>query len=210
MRHDRGAALRNTNRTMKIKVILSLIVVAAGLAAGIYFFRPHAFHGTVIQSPEPAHDFTLTGADGDVSLGDFRGKLVMIYFGYTFCPDICPATLASAAQAVREIDPSAKNIQLIMISLDPQRDTPEKLAEYVTHFHPSFIGITGTKEQLDEVASLYGIFYQKADGENSAGYLIDHTATLLVLDREGYLKLVFPFGVTPQEIAGDLKYMLRQ
>ncbi|MBK9779390.1 MAG: SCO family protein [Anaerolineales bacterium] len=195
---------------MKIKIFLSVIAVVAGLAAGYYFFRPHTFHGTVIQSPDPSYDFTLTSVNGDVSPSDYRGKIVLIYFGYTFCPDICPATLASVAQALRDMGTKAEDIQLIMVSLDPGRDTPEKLAEYVAHFHPSFIGITGTQAQLDEVASLYGIYYQKTQGSDASGYLIDHTATLLVLDREGYLKLVFPFGVTPQEIADDLKYMLKQ
>lgn len=195
---------------MKIKVILSVFAVVAGLAVGVYFFRPHTFHGTVIQSPEPSYNFTLTSVDGDVSVNDFRGKIVLLYFGYTFCPDICPGTLANAAQALRDIGPKAEDVQLIMVSLDPERDTPEKLAEYMVHFHPSFIGMTGTKEQLDEVASLYGIYYQINKGSDATGYLIDHTATLLVLDREGYLKLVFPFGVTAEDIADDLKYMLRQ
>ncbi|MBI2333173.1 MAG: SCO family protein [Chloroflexi bacterium] len=195
---------------MKIKVILSVIAIIAGLAVGFYFFRPHTFHGTVIQSPEPSFDFTLTGPNGDVSLSDYRGKVVLIYFGYTFCPDICPGTLANVAQALRGMGTKADDVQLIMVSLDPERDTPEKLAEYMGHFHPSFIGVTGTKEQLDEVASLYGIFYQKTESSGASGYLIDHTATLMALDREGYMKLVFPFGVTSQEIADDLKYMLRQ
>lgn len=195
---------------MRIKVILSIIAAITGLAAGFYFFRPHTFHGTVIQSPEPSHDFTLTSANGDVSLSDFRGKVVLIYFGYTFCPDVCPGTLGNVAQALRDMGTKAEDVQLIMVSLDPERDTPEKLAEYMGHFHPSFIGITGTKEELDKVASLYGIYYQKNEGSNATGYLIDHTATLLVLDREGYLKLVFPYGVTAQDIADDLKYMLRQ
>jgi protein SCO1/2 len=195
---------------MKIKIILGIFAVIAGLAVGFYFFRPHTFHGTVIQSPETSYNFTLKGANGDVSLSDYRGKLVLVYFGYTFCPDICPATLANVAQALRDLGPKADDIQVIMISLDPDRDTPEKLAEYVGHFHPSFIGITGTKAQLDEIASLYGIFYQKTEGSDATGYLIDHTATLLVLDREGYLKLVFPFGVTANDIADDLKYMLKQ
>jgi len=195
---------------MKIKVLISVFVLITGLASGVYFFRPHVFHGTVIQSPEQAFDFTLTDVNGDVSLSDYRGKLVLIYFGYTFCPDICPATLANVAQALRTMDTKADDVQLIMISLDPERDTPKKLAEYVAHFHPSFIGITGSKEQLDETASLYGIFYEKTEGAVNTGYMIDHTATLLVIDREGYLKLVFPFGVTANEIADDLKYMLRQ
>lgn len=196
---------------MKFKIAISIVVVLAGLAAGVYFFRPHTFHGSVIQSPETSFDFKLTGANGDVSLSDYRGKLVLIYFGYTFCPDICPATLANVGQALRKIgEDKASEVQTIMISLDPARDTPEKLAEYVKHFHPSFIGITGTEEKLAEVTSLYGIFYEKHEGTAATGYLIDHTATLLVIDREGYLKLVFPFGVTSDEIADDLKYMLRQ
>jgi len=195
---------------MKIKILLSVVVVVLGLAAGVYFFRPHTFHGTVIQSPELSYDFTLKSANGNVSLSDFRGKLVLIYFGYTFCPDICPATLANVGQALRELGTKADDIQLIMISLDPERDTPEKLAGYVTHFHPSFIGVTGTPDELANIAALYGIFYEKVPGTDNTGYLLNHTATLLVIDREGYLKLVFPFGVTVPEIADDLKYMLRQ
>jgi protein SCO1/2 len=195
---------------MKTKILLSTLAVILGLAVGVYFFRPHTFHGTVIQSPETSYDFTLSGANGEVSLSDYRGKLVLVYFGYTFCPDICPATLANVGQALRSIGAKADDVQLIMVSLDPGRDTPEKLAAYVNHFYPSFIGITGTQEQVDTVASLYGIFYEKTEGSAATDYLIDHTATLLVIDREGYLKLVFPFGVTSEEIADDLKYMLRQ
>lgn len=195
---------------MKLKIGIGIVIFFTGLALGVYFFSPHTFHGTVIQSPSPSFDFTLTGADGDVSLSDFRGKLVVIYFGYTFCPDICPATLANVGQALRRMNESqAKDVQLIMISLDPQRDTPKKLSEYVAHFYPSFIGITGSNEKLAEVTSLYGIFYEKSAGSTTENYTIDHTATLLVIDREGYLKLVFPFGVTVDEIADDLKYMLR-
>jgi protein SCO1/2 len=195
---------------MKTKILLSAFAIILGLATGVYFFRPHTFHGTVIQSIEPSYNFTLTSKNGDVSLKDFQGKMVLIYFGYTFCPDICPATLANVGQALRQIGSDADDVQLIMVSLDPDRDTPEKLEEYVAHFHPSFIGITGTQEQLDTVTSLYGIFYEKKEGSAATSYLIDHTATLMVIDREGYLKLVFPFGVTVPEIADDLKYMLRQ
>ena len=195
---------------MKTKILLGTFAIILGLATGIYFFRPHTFHGTVIQSPETSYDFTLTGGSGDVSLSDFRGKLVLIYFGYTFCPDICPATLGNVNQALKEIGAKAEDVQLIMVSLDPQRDTPEKLEQYVAHFNPTFIGITGTQEQVDTVTSLYGIFYEKKEGSEATSYLIDHTATLMVIDREGYLKLVFPFGVTADEIADDLKYMLRQ
>lgn len=195
---------------MKLKLALIVAAVLLGLAAGVYFFRPHNFHGSVIQSPDPAFDFTLTSAKGEVSLSDFRGKLTLLYFGYTFCPDICPGTLANVGQALRQMGEKKSNdVQLIMISVDPERDTPEKLAEYMAHFYPTFVGVTGTEEQLAEVASLYGIFYQRQPGSVATNYLMDHTATLLVVDRAGYLKLVFPYGVTSQEIADDLEYMLR-
>ncbi|MBL8062842.1 MAG: SCO family protein [Anaerolineales bacterium] len=196
---------------MKTKFILAIAIFILAAAGAFYFLRPHTFHGTVIQSPDPSHDFKLTGVNGDVSLSDYRGKLVLIYFGYTFCPDICPATLANVAQALRDMgDEKASEIQTIMISLDPERDTPEKLAAYVTHFHPTFIGITGSQDDLITITTLYGIFFQKKEGSSATDYLIDHTATLMVIDREGYLKLVFPFGVTSKEIAEDLEYMLRQ
>jgi len=195
---------------MKSRYLAFTLILIGAIAAAFLYLRPHTFHGTVIQSPDPSFNFTLTSTDGDVSLGDFRGKIVLIYFGYTFCPDICPATLANVGQALRDLGPKADDIQLIMISLDPERDTPEKLEEYVRQFYPAYIGVTGTKDQLDEVASLYGIFYEKDTSESEENYAINHTASLLVLDREGYLKLVFPFGVTVPEIADDLKYMLRQ
>lgn len=157
---------------MKFKFVLLIVATVLGLAAGAYLFRPHIFHGTVIQSPDPSFDFTLTSVNGDVSLSDYRGKLVLIYFGYTFCPDICPATLANVGQALRSMkDSQADDFHLIMISLDPERDTPEKLAEYVAHFHPSFIGITGSDEKLAEVTSLYGIFHEKHAGSAATGYL---------------------------------------
>lgn len=191
-------------------IIAGALVIAAGLFAGYLWFRPHTFHGTVIQSTEAAPDFTLDAANGkSVSLSDFRGKLVVLYFGYTFCPDVCPTTLANVGQALHGIGEKAGEVQLIMISVDPERDTPEKLAEYVTHFHPSFIGVTGTVDEVAKIASLYGAIFIKRPGSDATGYLVDHTATLLVIDRQGYLKLILPFGVSADEIAADLKYMLR-
>lgn len=181
------------------------------IVASVYFLRPHTFHGTVLQSPDEAYDFTLNVAGGKtVRLSDFRGKLVLVYFGYTFCPSICPATLGAVTQALKKLGSRANEVQVIMISVDPERDTPEKLAPYVHHFNPAFIGGTNTPEEIAKIASLYGIFYEVSSKTTSKGdYLIDHTATLMVIDRDGYLKLVFPFGVTGDEIADDLRYMLR-
>ncbi len=190
--------------------ILLVPLALLGLFGIAWWLRPHTFHGTVIQSPEPAPDFTLTAASGPVTLSNFRGKVVLLYFGYTFCPDVCPTTLANAGRALRLLGDQADEVQLIMVSVDPERDTPEKLEEYVKHFDPSFIGVTGTPEEVARVAALYGIYYEKSEESVATGYLVNHTATLMVVDREGRLKLVFPFGVTAEEIADDLHYILRR
>jgi protein SCO1/2 len=196
------------NRFLPALVALAIIIL---LGAAFYFLRPHTFHGTVFQSPEEANNFTLNVADGKtVNLSDYRGKIVLVYFGYTFCPDVCPATLGAVTQALKQLGAKADKVQLIMVSVDPGRDTPDKLAEYVTHFNPTFIGGTNTPEEIARIASLYGVFYEISGQTTSNGdYLIDHTATLMAIDRDGFLKIVFPFGVTSDELADDLKYMLR-
>lgn len=197
---------------MKSKYILfSGILLGLTVAAlGVYFLRPRPFHGMVLQSPELAHDFTLEAANGKtVSLADYRGKLVVLYFGYTFCPDVCPASLSTMKEALNLLGRKAEDVQFIMISVDPERDTPEKIAEYVAYFHPSFIGVTGDPDQLAEIAALYGIYFQKHEGTAATGYLVDHTASLAVIDKEGYLKLILPFGITAQDVASDLRQLLR-
>ena len=173
--------------------------------------RPYAFHGMVMQSPMPATDFTLTGHNGQpVSLSDYRGQLVLLYFGYTTCPDVCPTTLADLHQARTLLGSRAKDVQVMMITIDPERDTLPILAEYIPHFDPTFIGLTGTPEQIAEVATYYGIYYARQEGNSSLGYLMDHTATVMVIDRQGYLRVVFPFGTAPQDIAADLNYLLNR
>ncbi len=185
-------------------VLLGVILIVA--AAGC---RPYTFHGTVMQNPSGAPDFELMSNTGQkVALDDFRGKLVVLYFGYTFCPDVCPATLVEIAGAMDILGEDAKKVQTIMISVDPLRDTPEALGEYVAHFDPSFLGVTGTEEEVAQLATLYGVFYEKHEGTAATGYLIDHTATVMVIDENGDLKLILPFGTTAAEIAEDLEHML--
>ncbi len=189
-----------------------LIIVLLGVSwVGYQRFRPHAFHGMVLQSPQPAPDFTLTGAGGQpVSLRDFRGKIVLLFFGYTFCPDVCPTTMRDLARAMEILGPKkAQRIQVIFVSVDPERDTPDHVAEYARTFNPNFIGLTGTPDEIAQVATMYGIYYKKREGTPATGYLVDHTATVTVINQEGYIKLIFPFGTSAEDIADDLAYMLR-
>lgn len=194
-----------------VQIVLILVVLVGVGYVGYNRFRPHVFHGTVLQSPQPAPDFELTGEGGRrVRLSDFRGKIVLLFFGYTFCPDVCPTTMRELARAMEILGPEkARDIQVIMISVDPERDTPEHINEYVHAFNPNFIGLTGTPDEIAQVATMYGIFYQKREGTAATGYLVDHTATVTVINREGYVKLLIPYGVTAAEIADDLAYMLR-
>ena len=194
-----------------LPVLLGVLVILALFAWFVLpRLRPYQFNGTVIQSEMPSTDFTLTSADGPVSLSDYRGKTVILYFGYTFCPDVCPTTLFDVSKALDQLGDKAEDVQLIMVSVDPARDTPEKLAEYVEFFNPSFVGVTGPDEEVRRVATLYNVWYEAHEEEDSAsGYLVDHTATLNVIDENGHLKLLIGDGTGADAIAADLDYMLR-
>lgn len=187
-----------------------LLGVLLGWAVMALLGATYTYHGTVIQSPQQMADFTLTGPEGTaVSLSDFRGQAVMLYFGYTFCPDVCPATMVELAQARALLGRDADKLQVLMVSIDPLRDTPERLGEYVRHFDPSFIGLTGSEDDIAAAATPFGIFYEKHAGSAASGYLIDHTASVVVLDQDGYLRLIYPFGTAGADIAEDLEHLIK-
>jgi protein SCO1/2 len=172
--------------------------------------RPYSFHGETVEPAAPAADFTLTGPDGKtLSLSDFRGKLVVLYFGYTSCPDVCPTTMASLAQAMRELGAKADGVQVLMVTVDPQRDTAARLNSYVTAFDPSFIGLSGTPDQIAGAAKAFEIVYQVHAGSSATNYLVDHTATTTVLDKNGRIRLIWPYGTPPEELVADLDQLLR-
>ena len=193
--------------------LLTSTVVIAAVAAIVWFgvlprLRPHVFHGAVIQSSTPAPTVDLIAHTGArVSLDDYAGKVVVLYFGYTFCPDVCPTTLSRLATARGLLGDRADDVQVLMVSVDPERDTPDVLAKYVPAFDESFIGLTGTRQEVAQLATVYGVYFEKTEVEGAAGYLVDHTATVMVVDRDGFLKLVLPFDVTAPDIADDLGYL---
>jgi len=163
-----------------------------------------------VEPPAPATDFTLTDPDGKTfSLSDFRGKLVALYFGYTSCPDVCPTTMAALAQAMQELGSQADEVQVILVTVDPERDTPDRLNTYVTAFDPRFIGLTGTPDQIASAARPFGVLYKKQAGSSAPSYLVDHTATTTVIDKDGRVRLIWPYGTPPDELAADLDHLLR-
>ena len=145
-----------------------------------------------------------------VTLETFKGKAVVLFFGYTHCPDVCPTTLSDMAQALKLLPAdAAEKVQVLFVSLDPQRDTPEVLKLYVPYFHPDFLGLYGTPEQVTEAAREFRIVYRKHVEAGAEDYLIDHSAGSYLLDREGRLRVYLPFNSTPEDIAHDLALVLQ-
>jgi protein SCO1/2 len=197
-----------------IAVGLALIVIA-GVAA---FFvgrslQPYSLRATELDPPLPAAEFTFTSTRSSqpVSLSDFQGKTVLLYFGYATCPDVCPATLRDYAQAYEILGEKTKELQFLWVTVDPERDTPEKMEDYISHFNSEFLGlIPPSAEELARVAADYNIYYARQDYGSGAGYLMDHTASVAVIDGDGMRRAIIPFGATAEEIAADLEYLIRE
>ncbi len=187
---------------------LALIALAATWAAGA-FPQPYTFHGTQFEPVRPVADFTLTDQDGQpVRLSDYRGKLVVLFFGYTHCPDVCPTTLARLNQVMQALEDEAKAVQVLFISVDPERDTPAVLKQFLSHFNPAFVGLTGQAEAVAAVYPAFGVYVKKEEVGSAAGYLVTHTARLYVIDRQGRLVLTYPADAQVQDIVADLKHLL--
>jgi protein SCO1/2 len=191
-----------------LTAVLTLALLAACAPAPEPTPEPHEFAGAMVTNPQPAPDFTLLSVDGPVSLSDYEGQYVYLYFGYTFCPDVCPATMNELAKMTEMMGEEAQNVQVLMITVDPQRDTAEKLEEYMAFFDPSFIGLTGTDEEIATTAQPYGVFYQANEGSVESGYLVDHSTRTYLLTPERVPIVAYPFSVTAEEMATDLEYLL--
>jgi protein SCO1/2 len=163
-----------------------------------------------LNAPPAGGDFQLVSANGPVRLDDLRGKVVLLYFGYTTCPDICPTNLAIIALALRALTPDELDrVQPIFVSVDPQRDAPEHLADYVAYFHPSIIGVTGAEREVSAVAAKYGAAYQRSEQPGSAmGYLVDHSAYTYLIDANGALVDVLDHATPAEEIVQALRRQL--
>jgi len=168
-----------------------------------------AFNNIDISGAEYARDFTLTDAGGARrTLGDYHGKAVVLFFGYTHCPDVCPTTLARLAQARKLLGPEAERVQVLFVTLDPERDTPQLLARYVPAFDPSFVGLTGTQQQIEAAAREFKVFFQKVPGPTPDTYTLDHSSGSFVFDPKGHVRLYLTDRSGAEQIAADLKRLL--
>jgi protein SCO1/2 len=197
--------------TWASRVGLRAILQAALLGILLAACSPDApkFRSTDITGADFGKELALQGHDGKPrTLADFRGKAVVLFFGFTHCPDICPTTLADVAGALKKLGRDASHVQVLFVTLDPERDTPGILAKYVTAFHPDFLGLYGDAAATQRTAKEFKIFYEKRAGGAPGAYTIDHSGQSYVLDPQGRLRLVIRHDRIAQDLADDLKSLL--
>jgi len=185
-------------------------VVAIGLGIFLGFLQDYTFNGVVYENPKPAPQIILDGSDdGQFNLKSLSDKIVLIFFGYTSCPDVCPSTLSDMKRVTKILGEDADNVQVIFITVDPDRDTAEKLNSYLSLFDPKFLGLTGSVNDLEKVWDKYGVYREiDTSSKTAAGYLVNHSSRLYLIDQKGRLFLTYGYGTSPDSIAEDIEYLI--
>lgn len=196
-----------TSATNPMKLLSTLFFCLAILLAGCS--EPKRFVSTDLSMVDWGQDFSLTDHHGkNVRLADFRGKAVVLFFGYTQCPDVCPTTLSTLRDAMALLGDDANRVQVLFATVDPARDTPQLLAQYVPAFHPGFLGLYGDEKTIAAVAKDFKVFYAKQPGQTADTYSIDHSTGSYAFDPRGKLRLLLRHGEAPANVAADLKLLL--
>jgi protein SCO1/2 len=196
-----------------LRHVLLGAALALGLLAGCD--RPGgsapkaSFKAVDITGAEYARELSLPDADGKMrTLADFKGKVTLVFFGYTQCPDVCPTTLAELAAVKRDLGKDGNRVQGVFVSVDPQRDTPQILKAYMASFDPGFVALRGTPEQVKEAARQFKVFYAQVPGRTEGSYTVDHTAGTYVFDAQGKVRLFVRYGSGAEALRHDLKLLL--
>jgi protein SCO1/2 len=184
-------------------LVLHIVLLATGCGGP-------SFQGKIQNPTEAAPDFTLTDQHGQpFHLSDQKGKVVLLYFGYTYCPDVCPTTMGDFKRIHQKLEEKADQVEFVFVTADPDRDKPERLKKYLEIFNPDFIGLVGTQEELDVVYEGFDVYVEKVEVEDSAAeYLVSHTATVFLIDPEGRWRLLYDYGTPPDDIVGDIEKLL--
>jgi protein SCO1/2 len=197
---------------MKKLLALALTAVMVTVLAGCdrFLSAPQPdFKNTDLTGLDYAKDFALTDHTGKPrTLADFKGKVVVMFFGYTQCPDVCPTTMAEMSAVMQQLGPQADQVQVLFVTVDPERDTQQLLAQYVPAFDKRFLGLYGTAEQTAKVAKEFKVFYAKVPGKTGGSYTMDHTAASYVFDKQGKIRLFVRNGQGPAPLVHDIKLLL--
>ena len=198
-------------KTLLITSWLLLLGIIALFFGVQYFQSRQSFQGALIEPSPQAVDFELEKVDGGIfRISAQKGRVVLIFFGYANCPDFCPTTMSEYKKIHAELGEQAEQVDFVFVTIDPERDSPEQIESYVTAFNSSFIGLSGTVEELQPVWDGYWVFRQKQEVESEAGYLMAHTTRIYVVDKLGNLRLTFPFGLTANSMTGDVERLLAE
>lgn len=211
-------------RALRIAAVLLILALGAMWGAALTVRQPGeglgaAFARLLGNAPPPSAGgvalpagvaiggpFSLVDGDGrPVTEADLRGRLALVFFGFTFCPDVCPTELQAIGQAMDLLGPRAEAVRPVFISVDPERDTPARVKDYVALFHPSITGLTGTSAQVSAAARAFRVYYAKVTPPGASDYLMDHSAFIYLLGRDGSLRALFRPGATPEEMAATIR-----
>ena len=197
--------------TKEMRVGLGLVVLIGVVAVLTFAFqKPDNFRGTLYDPAQPAPEIALTRADGQLfRLSAEKGKPVFLFFGYTSCPDVCPTTMAEMRQVRQKVGAKANQFDVVFVTVDPDRDTPEKVQKYVSIFDPEFIGLSGSTDELQPVWADYGVYREIDKSTSSTDYSVTHSSLLYLIDQEGNLRLSYSFGTPPEDIAHDVNLLLK-
>ena len=167
------------------------------------------FSHTDITGADFAREFELTSHHSQsVRLADFKGKVVVLFFGFMHCPDVCPTTLSELNVVMERLGADAKHVQVLFVTVDPERDTLENLSSYMGAFNPDFLGLSGTADEIATVTQEFKVIYQKVEGSMSDTYSVDHSAGTYVFDRDGQVRLFVPYGANPDELTSDILQLI--
>lgn len=170
---------------------------------------PQGFKGIDITGADYARDFSLADVHGQTRrLADFRGRVVMLYFGFVQCPDVCPTALARAAAVMEALGPQAQDLQVIFVTVDPERDTPELLREYMAAFHPSFLALSGSLADIQQTATAFRAYYKKVP--TGSGYTMDHSSLSYLFDRQGQVRIALRHEQSVEDYAADIRLLLAE
>ena len=195
---------------MKIILPLAVIAFVLGISLGLTFFDSNNSNPNASQMHYPdGGDFILHDGDKDIRLSDYDGKLRFIFFGYTSCPDICPTALSFISASLKQLtEEEREKVQVFFISVDPERDTTQKLRDYTKYFHPKIMGITGSKSEIDQVVKNYGAAYRKVKSDSAMGYLVDHSASVYVVGKKGKIVDMLPHGLPVEAITKTIRDLI--